>query len=222
MSPIHTQMPLDIKLRVDATLENYVGRAGERLLATEGISYVWGNPGSGRSHLLQGACHHTLGNGGSAIYLSELSVYAPDILEDLSSLDMVCLDDVQTIVGDDEWEESLFHLINYVRDHGGKLVISANQPSQRLAVQLKDLKSRLLAAHAIETDRLNDTDKIQLLQEKAERQGFTLSDEVCRFILSRTDRDLRSLVNLLDRLETETLRHQKRVTIPFVKQFIET
>lgn len=220
MSPIHAQMPLAIKLRVDATIDNYIGNAGSRLLGTEGVIYVWGDPGSGRSHLLQGACHHTLANDGSAIYLSELSAYAPDILEGLSSLDLVCIDDVQTVIGVDEWEAGLFHLVNYVREYGGKLVISANQPPLRLPVQLKDLKSRLLAAPVIETDRLNDAAKIRLLQEKAERQGFTLADEVCRFILSRTDRDLRSLVDLLGRLEVETLRHQKRVTIPFVKQVI--
>jgi len=39
--------------------------------------------------------------------------------------------------------------------------------------------------------------------------------------MSRSDRDVRSLVDLLARLEVETLRQQKKVTIPFVKQVLE-
>lgn len=221
MSPIHVQLPLDIKLREDATIANYVGGAGGRLLASDGVIFVWGPPGTGRSHLLQGVCHDVLARGGQAIYLSELSVYAPDILSELHALDVVCLDDVQNIVGEDEWEVALFHLINHVRDTGGKLVIAANQPSIQLAVQLGDLRSRILAAPVIETDTLDDLQKIELLQGKAVRQGFELSEEVARFILSRTNRDIPSLIDLVARLELETLRYQKRVTIPFVKQVIE-
>jgi len=101
------------------------------------------------------------------------------------------------------------------------LIVSADRGIQRLAIRLPDLKSRLLAAHAIETDRLDDKGKLQLMQQKASRQGFRLADDVGQFIMSRSDRDVRSLVNLLARLEVETLRQQKKVTIPFVKQVLE-
>jgi DnaA family protein len=221
MSSDARQLPLDIKLRDDATVANYIGEAGYRLLGTHGIVYLWGEPGSGRSHLLQAACHHARGQEKSAIYLAEPAGHAAEMLRDLDRLDLVCIDDLQQVAGDPEWETALFHLLNSVRGSGGTLVVSADRSIQRLAIRLPDLKSRLLAAHAIETDRLDDTGKLELMKQKASRQGFRLADDVGRFIMSRSDRDVRSLVDLLARLEVETLRQQKRVTIPFVKQVLE-
>lgn len=221
MSPDARQLPLDIKLRDDATVANYIGGAGYRLLGTHGIVFLWGEPGSGRSHLLQAACHHARAKDKSAIYLAEPADHAADVVRDLDRLDLVCIDDLQQVAGDPEWETALFHLLNSVRSTGGTLIVSADRGIQRLAIRLPDLKSRLLAAHAIETDRLDDKGKLQLMQQKASRQGFRLADDVGQFIMSRSDRDVRSLVNLLARLEVETLRQQKKVTIPFVKQVLE-
>ena len=53
---------------------------------------------------------------------------------------------------------------------------------------------------------------------KAHSRGFYLGEDVGRFILSRASRDMPRLLDLLERIELETLRQGKRVTIPFVKQ----
>jgi DnaA-homolog protein len=85
-------------------------------------------------------------------------------------------------------------------------------------VQLPDLRSRLLAALVVETDTLNDQQKLQVMQQRANSRGFDLKDDVGQFIMSRSARDMGSLVNVLALLEVESLRQQKKVTIPFVKQ----
>ena len=216
-----TQLPLDIRLRDDATAANYIGEAGHRLLTATGIVYLWGESGTGRSHLLQAACHNAGALGSRAIYLVEVTRYAPDVLYDLEQLELVCVDDIHQVVGHTAWETALFHLVNAVRDRKGTLLLSADRPAARLDVGLADLKSRLLAAHTIQTDVLDDAAKLEVLQQKASRQGIRLSEEVCRFIMSRSARDMRSLVDLLARLEVETLRSQRRLTVPFVKQVLD-
>lgn len=214
------QLPLDIKLREDATYANYLGEAGKRLRATNGIIYVWGAPGTGRSHLLQAACHEARLAGESAIYLVGIGQHSPEVIRDLEHLELVCIDDIHEIAGNADWETALFHLINGVRDRGASLILSANKPVSELAVKLADLQSRLKAAQGIATDQLDDAGKLALLQQKAAGQGYDLAEEVGRFILSRSGRDLPTLLALLERLEIETLRRQKRVTIPLVKQVL--
>ena len=44
-----------------------------------------------------------------------------------------------------------------------------------------------------------------------------MSEEVCRFILSRAQRDMHHLARLVEQLDKQTLMQQKKVTIPFVK-----
>lgn len=219
MTGLPRQLPLDIKLRDDATFATYQGEAPVKLRATPGIVYLWGQPGTGRSHLLQAACHAANASGRTSIYLVAPE-HGPGILTALESIDVVCVDDLQAVVGDATWESELFHLVNGVRDNHRTLILSANCGAHLLPVQLPDLKSRLLGAAQIETDVLGDDAKVRLLQQKAGQKGFVLPLEVARFIMSRTNRDMPSLLSLLARLDVETMRQQKKVTIPFVKQML--
>ena len=75
------QLPLDIRLREDATFANYVGESAHQLREATGIVYVWGEPGTGRSHLLQASCHEARARGASCIYLAELDHHGPEVLE---------------------------------------------------------------------------------------------------------------------------------------------
>ncbi len=220
MSPA-TQLPLDIRLRDDARISTWLGTAASRLLAAEGIVYVWGAPGTGCSHLLQALCHVAKEVGDQAIYVGSPATHAPALLEGLELMPLICIDDIQTIAGDGRWEESLFHLLNSVRDRGGRLVLAANCPARLIGIALADLKSRLLAAQSIETDALDDLQKLRLLQQKATRQGFFLTDQVGRYILERASRDMRGLLLQFESLEVETVRQHRKLTIPFVRKTLQ-
>ncbi len=221
MTVPRSQMSLTLKLRHDATLSNYLGLAAERLLAASGIVYLWGEAGSGRSHLLQGLCHEAAAAGRSTIYVEAPVQAEPRILEGLEQFELVCIDDIDSVLGQNEaWEIALFHLVNGVRDQGGKLVTSAVPAPRDLKVNLPDLKSRLIAAELVPTDQLDDNAKLTVLKLKAQAQGFGLSDEVGRFIMSRSDRNMTALISLLEQLEAESLRRQKRVTVPFVREIL--
>lgn len=221
MTGTGSQLSLTLKLREDATLANYLGSAAGRLRQATGVVYLWGAPGSGRSHLLQGLCHEAIDAGRSAIYIEAPARPEPQVLSGIGQFELVCIDDIDRLVGQGErLEIALFHLVNEVRDRGGKLVLAGRALPPELGVNLPDLRSRLLAAAHLETDHLDDDAKLRVLQRKAEAQGFALSDQVGRFIMSRADRNMTALISLLERLEAESLRRQKRVTLPFVREIL--
>ncbi|MBL6689590.1 MAG: DnaA regulatory inactivator Hda [Pseudomonadales bacterium] len=211
------QLPLRFRLDHHTQLDDYVGSAGVRLRELEGLVLVFGASGTGKTHLLQGLCHEALTAGRSMIFLPELASLDPSVLEGLESSSLVCLDDIDQVIEGPMWQESLFHLINAVRDHKGKLVLSSSVAVAELQPNLADLTSRLKGAYLISTDELNDTEKLEVVRRKAHRRGFEMSEEVCRFILSRAQRDMHHLARLVEQLDRETLMQQKKVTIPFVK-----
>ena len=211
------QLILNIRLRDEATFANYVGEAGDRLKAAKNLAYVWGYAESGRSHLLQAECHAARQQGQSTIYVENPADHDALVLDGLESVPVICIDNIDQIQGHDDWERALFHLINGVNDAGGRLVLSGDVAARFLQISLKDLHSRLLAAATVQTDQLSDEQKLQFLQQRARIRGFVLPTEVGRFILGRSPRGMRSLSEMLERLESESLVRQRKVTIPLAK-----
>ncbi|MET1078823.1 MAG: DnaA regulatory inactivator Hda [Pseudomonas sp.] len=229
MNPI--QLPLGVRLRDDATFANYYPGANaaalgyvERLCEadagwTESLIYLWGADGVGRSHLLQAACLRFEQRGELAVYLplGEVAIHGPVLLDNLERCELVCLDDLEAVSGLAEWEEALFHLFNRLRDSGRKLLLSAAASPRELAMKLPDLHSRLTLALVFQLQSLSDEDKLRALQLRASRRGLHLSDEVGRFILTRGERSMNALFDLLERLDQASLQAQRKLTIPFLK-----
>ena len=212
------QLPLRFRLEGHTRLKDYVGSTASQLQHLQGLILLSGGRGSGKSHLLQGLCHEAQEQGRTTMYLASLASLEASVLDSLETIDLVCLDDIDAVISRDDWQRALFHLVNAMKDSGGKLVLSSSRSVADLEVSLADLDSRLKAGFLLSTDQLDDEQKFDVIRRKAERRGFEMSDEVCRFILSRARRDMHHLAQLIEQLDEETLRRQKKVTIPFVKQ----
>ncbi|SDN90299.1 DnaA regulatory inactivator Hda [Vreelandella arcis] len=229
MSHVPAQLPLGIGLRDDATFDNYYpGEANAALLdrlqqqwapAGDDFIYLWGPPGSGRSHLLQAACHAASDRDKRALYLplAELGHFPPLMLEDIERLDVVSIDDLEQVVGRKRWEEALFHAFNRLRDAGKHLVIAANAPPRQLGVVLPDLASRLTWGTTFHLHPLNDDERLAALKLRANARGMQLPDDVGRYILHRGPRELGALCQALETLDQASLSAQRKLTIPFVK-----
>ncbi len=220
------QIPLQIKLNDAATFDNYLAAANAdvvKILRTgaEPYLYLWSPEATGKTHLLQALCQSQAQ--GQSIYLpmKELINQPVEVLEGLEQFVLVCLDDVQYIAGRSEWELGLFHLYNRLREQNSRLCITSNVSPEQLNVQLADLLSRLKWGPVFQLQPLSDTDKINAMQLRAGQRGFELTDEVAKYLLNRYPRDLHNLFTLLDKLDNASLQAQRRLTIPFVKQWLE-
>jgi DnaA family protein len=226
------QLPLNIRLRDTATFDNfYVAKNAliltylDALLAkTDGYSrvYLVGNPGVGRSHLLQAACHQAniLGYTSTYLPLNESANLSPAILEGLDTMGLVCIDDVQAIAGQAEWEEALFHFYNRSEAAQNRFVMTGNKVPDKLGLKLPDLVSRLNACVRFQIQALNDDEKRAALQQRAKARGLIISNEVGDFLLHRYSRDMATLFTLLDQLDQASLVAQRKLTIPFIKTIL--
>lgn len=229
----HPQLPLALTLRDSARFDGYfpgenreVVRALE--LAAEGrgesLIYIAGAAGTGKTHLLQAACHHAGLHEHSATYLPlrELLDLSPAIFEGLDQFDLVCLDDIDAIAGRPDWEDGVFDLFNRVRDAGNTLLVAAGKRLREAGFALPDLGSRL-GWGVTYVLRLLDEDTVgAALSYRAHQRGLELPEDTARYLLRRFPRDLVSLFDLLDRLDRAALIAQRRLTIPFVKSVLDT
>lgn len=224
-----SQLVLGVKLRDDARFDNFHGdRNAAAAARLRGIFeqpspvpavLLCGDADTGKSHLLQAVCHLAERRGQSALCVSveELLPFGPDALAGLENQSVICLDDLDLIAGRENWEEAVFHLYNRVNDRGGQMVISLSDVPGELPFLLPDLASRLRHGLTIQLGINRDADRLRILMARAEQRGLVFGDDVAVFILRRAPRKLGDLLAILDRLDENSLRAQRRLTIPFVK-----
>ena len=232
---IPQQLSLGVSLNDDATFDNFYALPGthnaEIVAAVrhqietgeEPFIYLWGESGSGLTHLLQAACHEaqTLGKSFQYFPLRDLVGYAADeLFSGLETLDFICLDGLDLVIDRPEWELALFNLFNRLRDAGKLLLVSAVHGPRELKVNLPDLASRLQWGITFHLHTLNDEEKQHALQFRAKARGLELSDDVATFIIQRLPRDMNELFWQLNRLDHASLAEQRKLTIPFVKKIL--
>lgn len=209
-----SQMLLGIAPEWLPTLDNFVpGRNVELLAALRqaaaGASevramYLWGEKGSGKSHLLQAMVAQVYGQGAH---------YAERAVPEAASV--VAVDDVEAL--DDAAQIALFELYNRMREQGGLLLVSGTQAPAHLALR-DDLRTRLGWGLVYQVHALSDEEKAQALWQHAGARGFELPQEVTQYLLRHGRRDLPSLLQVLDALDEHCLRLKRVASVPLLKE----
>ncbi len=211
-----TQLLLGIAPEWSPTLDNFVaGRNVElisalrhALVATQGerALYVWGETGSGRSHLLQAAVAHARAAGQTAVYACRVVPEAAQV---------VAVDDVEGL--DDAAQIALFALYNRMRESGNILLVSGTQAPAFLTLR-DDLRTRLGWGLVYQVHALNDDEKAEALRQHALARGFELPNEVTTYLLRHGRRDLPALLATLDALDEHCLRLKRAASVPLLKE----
>lgn len=231
MSIEHPQLPLGLSLRNSARFENFYPGSNREAVAAlttvaagsgEQLVYLAGQTGTGKSHLLQAVCHAAGNHGLTAAYmpLAEMQALAPEILDGLETMSLVCIDEVDAVAGHVAWETALFNLFNQARAAGNSLVFAGSRPPSECGFSIADLVSRLGWGLTYRLKALDDTELKAALEMRAAGRGLELPDDTARYLLNRISRDLPSVFELFDRLDEASMIEKRRLTIPFVKSVL--
>ena len=188
-----------------------------RVVASGGALYLWGGPGTGKTHLLTAAADEAQRAGRTAIRIGIGEVGSP---EDVSGDELVCVDDLQCGAGRLDREKALFLLYEKIREVGGSLLMAANVSARTLPIAREDLGSRLVWGLSYRLLELADDDKVHALQLRARSRSLDLPGETARYLLNRFPRDMHTLFALLDRIDSGSLAAQRRLTLPFVREYL--
>lgn len=227
------QIPLPVQLPDGETFETFHGQENQQVVShlnqlTESITrinvpfitYLYGEKGSGKSHLMFALCHEAQLKQVSHIYISlkqvqDLSVH---MLQGLEQLQLICIDDIDQIEGLNDWQLGLFDLINRVRENGStQLIVTANSGPSQLPIQLPDLHSRLAWGITFGVNTLAEEERAKALIKRAEHRSMHMPEEVANFLLTHVPRDMTNLISVLNVLDALSLQEKRKLTIPFVK-----
>ena len=183
--------------------------------------WLWGEAGSGRSHLLQALCQEATAQQHSSIYLPLAQLAAqPEVIDSLEG-GVIALDDVEQWLGDIRLESALMALYQRQLARAGVLVVAADRSATGIDFALADLASRLRALPAFRIAPLGDTDLVAVLKAAAHQRGLKLNKATADFWITRSRRSLPALLAELDELDRMALAAQRRLSIPLLKAVLK-
>lgn len=227
------QLTLAVNVKEGLSFDNFLEPAQSHIVDTlknqwntdgQNFIYLCGSLGSGCTHLLQGACDYAFKRGHQSLYLPlDVLIEQPvDILLGLEKYPLLAIDHVDKLKANPDWQRALLHLYHKVQAREGHLLMASNINPLELNLELKDLDSRIRSALLLRVNKLDDEGKQQAFILRAKSQGLVIDPKVASYILNHALRDMHNLQALIDELSAASLVEKRLITIPFVKQVLES
>ena len=220
------QIALDIGLTTGPSLANFFAGPNQAALQHMQMwagndkrspvpTYVWGESGSGKTHLLR-AVQAALRDQGCPAGWMDAAVPEPSAFDE--TWRVVILDDVHlyTAVQQHAAFNWFVHALSPAQGRQRWVLAAGLLPPTHLPLR-EDLRTRLGWGHVFQLRVMDEAQRRAVLRQQAEARGIFLKDEVMDYILTRFSRDLGHLIGLLDQLDQYALREQRAITIPLIK-----
>ncbi len=195
------QLLLDIRPAARPTLDNFIPGPNRELLdhlrkwlegeTAETALYIWGPPGSGKTHLLDA-----------------LAAEAPGI---------AVFDDIGPL--DEAAQIAAFDAYNRARAAGQRFVAAGENAPAGLKLR-EDLRTRLGWGLVYRLHPLSDADMQAALVKHALDLGFDLDPAIAAWLLTRASRNLGQLLQIVEALDRYSLEHKRRITLPLLKEIL--
>jgi DnaA family protein len=242
-SSLPRQIALDLGHTPQPSLDNFIATGNENLYAIlqalqhigqgnlapsikadQRMIHIWGESGSGKTHILEAMKAQAVACNQEAFLLGHDST--PDewrkvgtaIAENPQSSILLSIDDIDSL--DEFAQGALFRIHNLIRESNSQALLTTSQvPPANLTLR-DDLRTRLAWGLVFQMHSLSDSEKAQALEKAAQARGLQLSSEVAPWLLRHFHRDMSSLMSLLDALDTYSLETKRAITLPLVKELL--
>lgn len=196
-------------------LELWVGEKSGSVVRSPVPTYLWGDSGSGKTHLLK-AVREALRETGAAVGWLDAAVQEPPEFNE--NWVAVLMDDVHLYTS--VQQHAAFNWFVNAQTHQRWVLGAGELPPADLKLR-DDLRTRLGWGHVFQLQVLGEPERRAVLRQAADARGVFLGDDVMDFILTRFSRDLGSLMELLDLIDGYALQTKRGITIPLIKSMME-
>ena len=228
------QLALDIGLSSRPSLERFFAGPNDAALShlrlwTRGgtrapvPTYLWGESGSGKTHLLQAVLGEVVARGWGGISLGATQCQMWDAWAP-GWPTLAVIDDCDQLPA--EHQHLAFNLFVQAAEaradatEGPLYILAAGRLAAADLPVRDDLRTRLAWGLSFALHPLDDAGVREALKLEAARRGLTLGDELLHHLLTRFSRNLGLLMALLDQLDDYALAQHRSPTVPLLKQML--
>lgn len=199
--------------------------------------FLYGGVGLGKTHLMHAIAWDLLGHGGtrpeplSVTYMSaEKFMYrfiaairsqsTMEFKEQLRSVDVLMVDDLQFLIGKDNTQEEFFHTFNALVDAGKQIVVSADKSPSEISGLEDRLRTRLGCGMVADLHATTYELRISILEAKVQRAGVPVPGKVLEFLAHKIPTNVRELEGALNRLIAHANLFGRPVTLESTQEVL--
>lgn len=176
--------------------------------------YLWGESGSGKSHLLQ-ALVHKLPSSKNLCFTNIDNLIESNINNEHR---LIIVDTLQDEISADK-NLILFSLLRKAENGDVFLILAGNLSPTQLKLP-EEIRTRIAKMEAYQVQRLTDDEKLQAMFSHANRRNFLLDKKVALFFINNFPRDMRILISLIDSFDEYSLKNKTPATLAMAKKMI--
>jgi chromosomal replication initiator protein len=195
--------------------------------------FLYGGVGLGKTHLMHAIAWELTGGAreASVAYMSaERFMYrfiaairsqaTMEFKEQLRSLDVLMVDDLQFLIGKDATQEEFFHTFNALVDAGKQIVVSADKSPSDLSGLEERVRTRLGCGMVADLHATTYELRISILEAKAARAGVPVPARVLEFLAHKITTNVRELEGALNRLIAHANLFSRPVTLEATQEVL--
>jgi chromosomal replication initiator protein len=189
--------------------------------------FLYGGVGLGKTHLMHAIAWELTGSThsqASVAYMSaEKFMYrfiaairsqsTMEFKENLRSVDVLMIDDLQFLIGKENTQEEFFHTFNYLVEAGKQIVVSADKSPSDLNGLEQRLRTRLGCGMVADLHSTTYELRLSILEAKAARAEVDVPAKVMEFLAHRITSNVRELEGALNRLVAHSNLFGRPVTL---------
>ncbi len=140
--------------------------------------------------------------------------------DQLRSVDVLMIDDLQFLIGKDSTQEEFFHTFNALIDAGKQIVVSADKSPSDLSGLEDRVRTRLNCGMVADLHATTFELRISILEAKAARAGVHVPPKVMEFLAHKITGNVRELEGALNRLIAHANLFGRPVTLDATQEVL--
>jgi chromosomal replication initiator protein len=196
--------------------------------------FLYSKTGLGKTHLVQAIGNKIKNNNkNKKILYLQAQKFISEIISAIRSntmesfkkkyqvIDILIIDDIQFLSGKEKTQEEFFHIFNELYERNKQIILSSDRPPKSISALTDRLRSRFEGGMIADINYPDTETRVAILKTKAQEKNFSLSDDVCYYIVENVQRSIRELEGVLNKIIMQEQINKTPINIETVKDILK-